>query len=87
MSPIGRIFFKLPVSCDSTFVSRQHIQFTDLVPARNLPTRNCLYNIGHHGDRDEETGDIIKDEGGGGGVRVLKGAPHSFSQCFQDNVT
>ncbi len=41
-----------------------------------------LYDVGHDGDRDEEPGDVVKDEGGRGGVWDLEGAPHALAQLL-----
>ena len=52
---------------------------TDLVSTGDLPTGHRLHHIGHDGDGDEEPGDVVEDEGGGGRVRVFESAPHSFA--------
>ena len=60
---------------------------TDLISTGDLPTGHRFHDIGHDGNGDEESGDIIEDEGGGGGVGVFESAPHTFAQSLQDDVT
>ena len=52
---------------------------TDLVSTGDLPTGHRLHHIGHDGDGDEEPGDVVEDEGGGGRGRAFESAPHSFA--------
>ena len=60
---------------------------TDLISTGDLAAGHRLDDVGHDGDGDEEAGDVVEDEGGRGRVRVFKGAPHTFSQRLQDDVT
>lgn len=43
-------------------------------------TGNGLYDISDDRDGNEETSDIVEDQGQGGCVRVLEGAPHGLSE-------
>ena len=60
---------------------------TDLISTRDLPAGHRFHHVGHDGDGNEEAGDVIEDEGGGGRVGVLECAPHTFAQSLQDDVT
>ena len=62
-------------------------KWTDLISTGDLATGDRFHDIGHDGDGDEEPSNVIEDEGGGRRVRVFKGAPHTFPQRLQDDVT
>ena len=62
-------------------------KWTNLISTGDLATGDRFHDIGHDGDGNEEPSNVIEDEGGGGRVRVFKGAPHTFPQRLQDDVT
>lgn len=54
-----------------TFATRQCSDAAGPVAARH-----GLHHVGHDGYGDEEPGDVVEDERGGGRVRVAKRSPH-----------
>ena len=48
-----------------------------------LPAWHRLDDVRHDWDGDEESRDVVKDEGGGGRVRGLEGAPHALAEVLQ----
>ena len=64
--------------------------FPQLMKVRGCPpylsAGDCLDDVGHDGDCDEEARDVVEDEGGRGGVRRLEGAPHPLAHSAGDHA-
>jgi len=51
--------------------------------AGTIAARHRLHHVGQHADGDEEAGNVVEHERGGGDVRILKSSPHLLANVEQ----